>query len=338
MKHISFISLFLLVAILGNAQTRLYQLGLKNDSIKVRSSVLVDSNGIRYITQSVLDDTAAAIRADFPGGGGSPSLTAKYIGYGSGSNLLTGDSSFRYDDNLILLNGQSNWAGISITRTGGGGGSLYVPKTGGSLFNANDLVLSGTSNPISIVNGSGNIGIRAYAGNIVFNTNVTDRIEIKNDGSVWFTGVHTFADYSTNRMAYATPGGQLKADKPMPNANGYTPTTTNVTNVSSATVNRKVFYMRVGNIVYFTGFITATADASSVPLSLREFSITKPIASNFADVNDAIGSGTGNNGGLSNPYGIFIEADPSTDEIIIQFEATGGEVVDIKFTGSYIII
>ena len=66
------------------------------------------------------------------GGGGSPTLTEKYIGFGSGSNLLTGDSSLKYEQtpsySLLSLKPSSGNPYLRVQR-GSYYGDLVIPSS-----------------------------------------------------------------------------------------------------------------------------------------------------------------------------------------------------------------
>lgn len=69
------------------------------------------------------------------GGGGSPSLTATYIGYGDGSNLLTGTNKFTFDaaTGIQNISGNTN-AAINLVPTPSGGGASALRFYGDGGF------------------------------------------------------------------------------------------------------------------------------------------------------------------------------------------------------------
>jgi hypothetical protein len=111
----------------------------------------------------------------------------------------------------------------------------------------------------------------------------------------------------------------------------YTPTLTNGTNVSSSAVNDNVFkYIRVGNVVNVSGWLSFTATAAN---TLTELEISLPIASNITSNEDV--SGVANT--LLGGYGQIREnATNNTAKMFVQPTSTSNLVWYIEFT--YVII
>jgi hypothetical protein len=117
------------------------------------------------ISRSISGNTISA-----SGGGGSPSLTSTDIGYGSGSNVLTGDANFvrgsyyvslqdnSTNHNLFLgPSGNSTTTGtynIAIAPPGLPGHAMVSLTTG-----SNNIALGGQALNAGVTSGSGNIGI-----------------------------------------------------------------------------------------------------------------------------------------------------------------------------------
>lgn len=114
-------------------------------------------------------------------------------------------------------------------------------------------------------------------------------------------------------------------------SNSYTPTLTNVTNVSSSSVNG-FLYIRTGNVISFSLILTVTPTAGSSSTQI-DFSI--PVASNFSASTDLIatGSAIGSAGVVAISNG-----DVSNDRGHIEFTSTNTSAHTITITGHYKII
>lgn len=111
----------------------------------------------------------------------------------------------------------------------------------------------------------------------------------------------------------------------------YTPTLTNGTNVASSAVNTNTFkYVRVGNVVNVSGWLSLSATSAN---TLTELEISLPIASNITSDEDV--SGVANT--LSGGYGQIREnATNNTAKMYIQPTSTSNLVWYMEF--SYVII
>lgn len=115
------------------------------------------------------------------------------------------------------------------------------------------------------------------------------------------------------------------------NASTYTPTATNVTNITSSTPNLNS-WSRVGNIITVFGTITVTntlAVASEVDISL-------PVASNLGAVADLNGTATMDSTASVN---IYIKGDATNDRASIFFTSAGiGQTSTIYYGFQYKVI
>jgi len=112
------------------------------------------SNPLGFVSWKMLRDTAAAISSRIGSGGGTPSLTSTYVGFGDGSNLLTGSSrmTFNNDANYPTLTIDGTYEGYLYLSTavaadnfkisGAGGGTLYGSDTYKSV-SINDHIYGG---------------------------------------------------------------------------------------------------------------------------------------------------------------------------------------------------
>ncbi len=147
-------------------------------------------------------------------------------------------------------------------------------------------------------------------------------------GTLGVTGVTTLATTLTGPLR--ADSGVVSVDATIV-AGTYTPTATNVTNITSSTPIIST-YSRVGNIVTVSGTITVTetlAVASQVDISL-------PVASNLAAATDLNGVATMDSTASVNMY---IKGDATNDRASIFFTAAGvGQTSTIYFTFQYKII
>lgn len=191
----------------------------------------------------------------------------------------------------------------------------------GSGFDKSLYGFPNDTSALTFVYSQGKMGLTAggTTTNIVLNTdNSVDVLSLTGTGT---------------RMVTADSTGKLGTDI-LPTSGTYTPTATNVTNITSSTPNNTT-YQRVGNIVNVTGSITVTttlAVASQVDVSL-------PIASNIGAVTDLNGLGDGANGTGGVSLGAYITGDATNDRASIFFTSVGvGATYTIYYHFSYKVI
>lgn len=113
----------------------------------------------------------------------------------------------------------------------------------------------------------------------------------------------------------------------------WTPTLTNVTNVTSSTA-RTCNYIRVGGMVHFSG----TIDVTPTDVNPSTVRCTLPVASNFTSEYDATGTVTALTAVSAARFG-NVTADTTNDAIIIQLVAgNSGTSMRVNFTGSYRVL
>jgi hypothetical protein len=135
------------------------------------------------------------------------------------------------------------------------------------------------------------------------------------------------------RMVEASSDGLLSATQ-IVTSGTYTPTLTNATNVSSATMIGTAKYQRVGNIVTVYGGISFTTGGS---VSSSAIGISLPVSSNFTIGTDARGVGTGNNPAHSSS--IYIVSNATNDRAEIQFDTLiASTSAFVSFSFSYEIL
>ena len=113
----------------------------------------------------------------------------------------------------------------------------------------------------------------------------------------------------------------------------WTPTLTNVTNVTSSTA-RTCNYIRVGGMVHFSG----TIDVTPTDVNPSTVRCTLPVASNFTSEYDATGTVTALTAVSAARFG-NVTADTTNDAITIQLVAgNSGTSMRVNFTGSYRVL
>lgn len=263
------------------------------------------------------------------GGGGSPTLTENYIGFGNSSNLLTGDSSFKYNGSQVALIKPSGAPEYFLGR--GWNFSLYgrftIPTANISFTNTDfkDMpVLYGGSPGLGLVSGDNGIKINSTAsGGIEFWAGYGQKLKLNNAGVL----LPSLATWGAAKMVTAGYGGDLATADIVPVAGAvYTPTATLGTDVSSHTLS-KAMYQRVGDVidVSITGSITTTGSTAA----WVEF--TLPISSNLNNTYDLIGQGVIHSSSKSSV--LVVEGNASTDraKVTIKNDISG----NILANGTY---
>jgi hypothetical protein len=112
----------------------------------------------------------------------------------------------------------------------------------------------------------------------------------------------------------------------------YTPTMTAGDNTATVSVSAdRVMYLRVGNMVTLSGLVTVDPTAASTSTI---FYASLPIASNFTDSGDALGTVTTNNT-LVHGNG-YVFADTSNDRLQFSMQwGTGTGSASVIFTAQY---
>jgi hypothetical protein len=214
------------------------------------------------------------------------------------------------------------------------GTGAYSART--SLFLNSNQYFDGAGTSKAIVTGSG----YTYA-NLTTSTAVDSTVVVK------------FATNSTSQTADAATSG-IDSNLLTIAANGatnlpgihnvgsgnitsgtYSPTITNTTNVSAST-NNGAQYMRVGNVVTVSGTMDVTITTAAG--TATDIGISLPIASNFANGNQASGivsvsssSGTGYSSG-------YIFSDATNDRARVNFNAAASGTRTLQYHFTYQII
>jgi hypothetical protein len=116
----------------------------------------------------------------------------------------------------------------------------------------------------------------------------------------------------------------------------YTPTTSNLVNLDSATVSSSSWhFIRFGKQVSFSGRLAL--DATTGGATITSLDISLPVTADFASSINLSGACVGNiSAGTTNPSG-FMNANSTTDKMALQFNATGTSAVEWRCSGMYTI-
>lgn len=269
-------------------------------------------------------------------GTGTSGYIPKFTGTGAIGNSLM------YDDGTsVYVNGkiQSSSSFALGTSTDGSTGQFATDGTNNYLdFLGNLYFRSGFSSKVTFLNG-GFVGIGIT--NPLYPLDVNGIINA--DGGYKIAGVSTLLDWS--RTGYAGTAGQyLKSQGtgttpvwtnfpsiPTATSGTYTPTSTNVTNITSSTPNSSS-YTRVGDIVTVFGIITITNTLAVV----SEVDITLPVASALSNANELSGTGTMDSTASVN---LYIKGDTVNDRASIYFTSAGvGQTSTIYYSFQYKVL
>lgn len=136
---------------------------------------------------------------------------------------------------------------------------------------------------------------------------------------------------SGNQLATLDNSGVLGIGGAVPVGATYTPTLTNVTNVTSSTA-ANCQYTRVGNIVTVFGSLAVTTTLAVA----TEVDISLPVASNLGATTDANGTGSATSAIATN---VYIDGDATNDRARMKFIGLAiGGAGNIFFSFSYTVI
>lgn len=116
----------------------------------------------------------------------------------------------------------------------------------------------------------------------------------------------------------------------------YTPTETDLANITTSTVQGLHQYYRVGDVVTVTGRYLIEPTAAN---TFTNFRITLPITSNFTTVQDCLGTVSGINSGTAEAVSGDITTDTVNDEIIIRFVpgAASPDTYAVNYVVTYLV-
>lgn len=200
---------------------------------------------------------------------------------------------------INLTTSGATWFGLNEVE-GTATGSFYIQKYGST-----HATLAGQVDFYNVGNAS-----------MTFATNNVERLVITGDGRFYGKALHNNAGSVTGTTNQYIASGT------------YTPTLTAVTNVASS-IPSACQYVRVGNVVTFSGSITVAATSGG---SFIEIRLSLPIGSNFSAQSQC--GGTAFNGSNS----AYLRADTTTDEAHMIGTPTGTASLVYFFSATYVIV
>lgn len=147
-------------------------------------------------------------------------------------------------------------------------------------------------------------------------------------GAVEYNGSDLFFTPSTTRYKL----GQVVAGSSTIASGTYTPTLTNVTNITSSTAD-KFQWMRVGNVVTVSGRVNIQNTATGA----SELGISLPIASDIGATTDCVGSAPGSTSGILDDVG-WVIGDATNNRAAMQSTAVGTGAHDHWVSFTYEVI
>ena len=221
-------------------------------------------------------------------------------------------------------------SGISVCAAGGGQIRIFREDT--SVINGEEL----GSFAFQATQGSGLVGASvrgeatqtwvngsASGGKLILRTTTnnsvtpTDKFVIEQDGRVYGTALHNTGTITGTTNQYIASGT-------------YTPTLTNVTNISASTAY-SCQYMRVGNVVNVSGRVDIDATAAAA----TELGMSLPVASDFAANEKCAGTGASL---TALDDAIVIRADATNNRAQFVFTATDVANTSRFFQFQYVIL
>lgn len=253
----------------------------------------------------------------------------------TGSANIDGDALRFFSHATNFANSYNFWflAASNQTQTSGTNGGInyattFAPTSGTGTFS--QFLLAPTINQTG---GASGITRGLYINPTITAAADFRALEVANGktllgGALTVTGTTTLATSLTGPLR--ADAGVVSVDATLV-AGTYTPTATNVTNITSSTPN-VTSYSRVGNVVTEAGTITVTntlAVASEVDVSLG-------VASNLAATTDLNGTATMDSTASVNMY---IKGDATNDRASIFFTSAGvGQTSTIYYSFQYKVI
>ena len=197
------------------------------------------------------------------------------------------------------------------------------------------LVSTGASTrTITLPAAANNAGRTLY---IVKTDNGAGFVTIDGNASETIDGVTTqtiYYQYGTAQIV--CDGSAWYTVQPITERGSYTPTVTNLTNMTIGTIRTSYFY-RVGNMVTVTfSFDSSTTSGGSTASAA---SITIPIASNFTASNQLSGThSTGDGATITGPESGKLYADATSDYAVCEFKSIGTASRAFVGTFTYVIL
>ena len=285
------------------------------------------SNLIHYEAFQSTIGASSSVTSQFGFNAGS-SLTGATNNYGFYSNIASGTGRWNFYAAGSAANYFAGATQIANSLKAGRDATQYVEISGEAAGNYMTAVsVSGVPKNYFIRTDENSGGLYLSTGNaqnVFIQTNNTTRLTIGLDNIV---SLNNNAGLQIARTAVTAPA----ASDGNVFSGTYTPTLTNVTNVSSSTAEA-LQYMRVGNVATVSGRVRVTPTAAG-EVDIR---ISLPVASNFTAVNQLGGAGGSTVGVYNIPCAL--QGDVDSDVATLRFTATSSSERFMSFTFTYRVI
>jgi hypothetical protein len=240
----------------------------------------------------------------------------------------------------------------NITATGTVTASNYVGNVGGvsssdfaRLSQANTFTSNAADGAIALT-GSQSQKLKLNAGDAAGDNYIG---AYSSDGTTarWYVGNGGTADNTVTLHNYSsgsalnltTTGGgavQVNGNEIVRSSAGtYSPTVTNVLNVSGCSSGTTTSYLRVGNTVTVSGVVDSCSAAASGPVGVA---VSLPVASNFTVLSDAAGVGAASGStAIARGVAAVIMSDTANDRVDILSTATASGLFTLFYTFTYTV-
>jgi hypothetical protein len=154
------------------------------------------------------------------------------------------------------------------------------------------------------------------------------------NATVTHSGAHVWSGNQTNNGT-TTFNGTVNLSNGALISGQYTPSLTNVANITTSAANANTTYIRVGNVVTVAGTLTMTPTANSVATTVD---ISLPVASALAAISQLSGGGRRVSGVVASlGAGITAEATGDTARMTFLNDADSGSSRTWAFQFQYVI-
>ena len=282
-----------------------------------------NANNSNFLGYDAGNGATGAYNSNFLGQSAGQNATSAYnsnfLGYDAG-NGATG----AYNSNFLGLNAgygatnasHSNFLGYNSGKyANNASNSIFIGQSAGYSDSVNN---TGNLNDFSILIGkststggySNSIALGGSATNTATNQFMIGSTTRPITNIVW-QGILTSSDMHNNALAQGNSSAQQVR------SGTYTPTLTNVTNITTSTAY-KFQWMRVGNVVTVSGRVNIQNTATGA----SELGISLPIASDIGATTDCVGSAPGSTSGILDDVG-WVIGDATNNRAAMQSTAVG---------------
>lgn len=283
-------------------------------------------------------------------------LVAGYISLGnqtmgSGTKSFNGHVNPTNNNAVDLGNTSTRWRVAYLSNavnspnliggTGVASSLTFRTTTGNSTTGADFIWQSGNNGNVELARllNNGNFGIGDATPSALLTVGNGDRFKVDNNGNI--TGINNVATSFPSTQGAAKSvyqnDGSGNFGWLIVNQAEYTPTVTEVTNVSASSP-AVCQYLRIGDRVHVTGYVDFTLTTGN---TMSEIDISLPVASNLAADTDVAGTATTSFTSFATLAGVQVSADTTYDRVKFDFRTsagTDGQPGRIAFSFTYKII